>query len=109
MKKTAICILETGGSTGIPDPGGSTGMPDPGSSPGAPDPGSGPDTMDLEVPLDLPAEDLIGALRKTFQPGLPAGKQEYGFLRCENPIALLHGRRTLREWGVRNGTILHLK
>ena len=82
MKKTAICILHPGGSS---------------------------DPLDLEIPLNLPAEELIGALRRTFLPELREGEPESGFLRCENPIALLHGRRKLKDWGVRDGTILYLQ
>ena len=57
MKKTAICILH---------------------------PGGGSDPLDLEIPLNLPAEELIGALRRTFLPELREGEPESGFLRCEN-------------------------
>ena len=30
------------------------------------------------------------------------------FLRTENPIALLKGNRTLEEFGLRDGTVIHV-
>lgn len=66
------------------------------------------ETMDLEIPLDISAAALILALRQTFQSARAAGEPKDSYLKCENPLALLHGSRTLREWGVRDGTILHL-
>ncbi len=82
MKETAVCILKSGGSR-------------------AP--------TDLEVPLDLPADELIRALGEMFCQGPGSCGPGNGFVRCENPIALLHGSRTLREWGVRDGTIVYLR
>ena len=46
-------------------------------------------TVDLEVPLDL--TDIINC-----------------YLKAQNPIMLLKGNRTLKEFGVRNGTIISM-
>ena len=55
-------------------------------------------TVDLEVPLDLTAKELAAALNEA-----------YGcYLKAQNPIMLLKGNRTLKEFGVRNGTIISM-
>ncbi len=61
---------------------------------------------ELEVPLDISADDMIEAISQAFQ--LPKVSQEgtEGYLIGENPIAFLHGRKTLREYGIHNGSIL---
>ena len=51
-------------------------------------------TVDLEVPLDLTAKELAAALNC--------------YLKAQNPIMLLKGNRTLKEFGVRNGTIISM-
>ena len=57
---------------------------------------------DMEVPLNIPAERVIVALSVTYD--LDVGDE--GYLICENPIALISGKKTFREFGVRNGSIL---
>ena len=81
MGETAICIVDLGEQKG---------------------------TQDLEVPLDLPASSLILAMRRIYTPEQEPGELKNSYLRCENPIALLHGSKTLRAYGVRNGTVIHL-
>jgi hypothetical protein len=59
-------------------------------------------TTDLEVPLNISADKVIDAIRATYaldRTGEPC-------LICENPIALLIGKKTFREFGVRNGSTL---
>lgn len=59
---------------------------------------------DLEVPVDLTANELILALNQIYDLGM---KPEYVFnyyLKANNPKGLLRGERTLKEFGVRNGT-----
>jgi len=57
---------------------------------------------DLEVPLNIPAERVIDALSVTYDLDMA----DEGYLICENPIALISGKKTFREFGVRNGSIL---
>ena len=60
--------------------------------------------QDLEVPVDLTANELILALNQIYDLGM---KPEYVFnyyLKANNPKVLLRGERTLQEFGVRNGT-----
>ena len=61
-------------------------------------------TVDLEVPLDLTAKELAAALNEAY--GLSDINNCY--LKAQNPIMLLKGNRTLKEFGVRNGTIISM-
>ncbi|MCR4649873.1 MAG: EsaB/YukD family protein [Lachnospiraceae bacterium] len=54
---------------------------------------------DLEVPLDITADEFIYAIQNIV-------KVE-DFLTSENPIALIKGDQTLEEIGIRNGSIIY--
>lgn len=63
-------------------------------------------TMDIEIPLDITANELILGLDQAFL--LNIGKEDTKdcYLVSENPIAFLHGNKTLREYGLRNGSVI---
>lgn len=63
--------------------------------------------VDLEVPLDITANELFHAVNEAFKLGEDEALPENCYLQAENPIALLKGNRTLEEFGVRNATIIH--
>ena len=60
--------------------------------------------VDLEVPLQIAADRVVRAIFETY--GVPDGTNPA--LLCEEPIALLCGRQTLEDLGVRDGSILSL-
>ena len=60
-------------------------------------------TVDLEVPLDLAA-----ALNEAYGLGVDLSDINNCYLKAQNPIMLLKGNRTLKEFGVRNGTIISM-
>ena len=59
-------------------------------------------TVDLEVPLDLTA------LNEAYGLGVDLSDINNCYLKAQNPIMLLKGNRTLKEFGVRNGTIISM-
>ena len=59
---------------------------------------------DIEVPLDISANDLILALNQGLQLGMDINDISQRYLKSTNPIALLKGNRTLAEFGIHNGT-----
>lgn len=63
--------------------------------------------IDVEVPLDITANELIISLNEGFALGMDTSDISKCFLRTENPIALLKGNRTLAEYELRNGTIIN--
>ena len=64
-------------------------------------------THDLEVPLDISANELCAALFQQYVPEQEEDMDQY-YLRSERPIALLRGERTLREYGIRDGSIINI-
>ncbi|MCR2047207.1 EsaB/YukD family protein [Acetatifactor muris] len=62
---------------------------------------------DLEVPLDISANELCAALFQRYMPDRDSDVQQY-YLKSERPIALLRGERTLREYGLRDGSVINI-
>lgn len=61
---------------------------------------------DLEIPLDISANELFVALNTAYELGIDTGDIKNCYLQAERPIALLKGNKSLAEFGVRNGTII---
>jgi len=64
-------------------------------------------TVDLEIPLDISANDLVNALNIGYDLKIDTSNIRNCYLKSENPIALLKGNKTLMEFGVRNGTVIY--
>lgn len=64
---------------------------------------------DLEIPLGISAQELIWALNAAFSLGITAEKMPTSYLKAENPIALIHGKKTLDAFGVHDGTIIRFE
>lgn len=64
-------------------------------------------TVDLEVPLDISANDLVNALNTAYELGIDTSDIKNCYLKAENPIALLKGNKTLEEFGLRNGSVIN--
>ena len=63
--------------------------------------------VDLEVPLDITANDLVVALNTAYELGIDTNNVKNCYLKAENPIALLKGNKLLSDFGVRNGTVIN--
>lgn len=59
---------------------------------------------DLEIPLDISANDLVIALNSAYQLGIDTTDMKQCYLKSERPIALLKGNKILSEYGIMNGT-----
>ena len=62
---------------------------------------------DLEVPLDISANELCTAISEMFFPRQQHKINQF-YLKTEKPIALLRGERTLREYGIRDGSVINI-
>ncbi len=62
---------------------------------------------DLEVPLDISANDLVIALNSAYKLGIDVSDVKNCYLKAENPIALLKGNKLLSDFGVRNATVIN--
>lgn len=64
-------------------------------------------SADLEVPLDITANELVVALNSAYELGIDTSNIRNCYLKAENPIALLRGNKSLEEFGLRNGSIIN--
>lgn len=62
---------------------------------------------DLEIPLDISANELVFALNMAYDIGIDTSNIKDCYLKAENPIALLKGNKTLSEFGLRNGSVIN--
>ena len=64
-------------------------------------------SIDLEVPLNISANELVEALNTAYSLGIDVSDIKNCYLKAENPISLLKGNKTLAEYGIRNGSIIN--
>lgn len=64
-------------------------------------------TVDIEIPLGISAVELIQGLNKAFVLGIETDDVNQLYMVSERPIALLRGMKTIREYGLRNGSMIH--
>lgn len=64
-------------------------------------------SVDLEVPLNISANELVVALNTAYELGIDTTDIKNCFLKAERPIALLKGNKTLAEFGIRNGSVIY--
>lgn len=60
--------------------------------------------IDLEIPLDITANELLYGLNQGLHLGIHMEDLEQCYLSTENPIVLLQGDTLLSEYGLHNGT-----
>ncbi|MDO4176411.1 MAG: EsaB/YukD family protein [Bacillota bacterium] len=63
--------------------------------------------VDLDIPTDISANDLVVALNTTYDLGIDVSDMKNCYLKAENPIVLLKGTKTLKEFGLRNGSVIY--
>ena len=64
--------------------------------------------IDIEVPLNISAKELVIALNEAYDLKIDIEDISKSYLKCENPIALLKGDKTLSEYGLHNGSIINI-
>lgn len=64
-------------------------------------------SFDIEIPLDISANDLINALNTAYDLNIDTSNVKDCYLKAENPIALIRGDKTLIEYGLRNGSVIN--
>lgn len=64
-------------------------------------------SVDLEIPLDISANDLVIALNSAYDLGIDTSDVKNCYLKAENPIALLKGNKLLSDYGMRNATVIN--
>lgn len=61
---------------------------------------------DIEIPLDITANDLVVGLNEAYKLGIDLSDMRQCYFSCENPVALLKGKRLLGEFGLRDGSLI---
>lgn len=64
-------------------------------------------SCDIEVPLDISANELCDAVFQKFLPEQYNDMNQY-YLKSERPIALLRGEKTLRNYGIHDGSVINI-
>lgn len=64
--------------------------------------------VDIEVPLNISAKELLFALNAAYKLNIDTEDMSKCYLKSENPIALLKGDKTLREYKLRDGSIINI-
>lgn len=64
--------------------------------------------IDIEVPLNISAKELVIALNEAYNLKIDIEDISKCYLKCENPIALLKGDKTLKEYGLHNGSVINI-
>lgn len=67
------------------------------------------ESHDVEVPLDITANDLVLALNSAYGLQIDTDDITKRYLKTENPIALLKGGRLLSEYKLKNGTCINVE
>ena len=62
--------------------------------------------VDVEIPLSITANDLVIALNEGYNLEIDTSDIKNCFLKVEQPISLLRGNKSLKDFGVRNGSII---
>lgn len=65
-------------------------------------------SVDIEVPLNISAKELVFALNSAYKLNIDTEDISKCYLKSENPIAFLKGNKTLREYKLRDGSIINI-
>lgn len=60
---------------------------------------------EIEIQNNMPVNELAKAIVFSFFDNVEEKEENY-YLKCENPIALLRGNKTIFEYGLHNGSII---
>ena len=64
--------------------------------------------VDLQVPVNITATEFVIGKNKAYNLGINVDDLSKCYLRSENPIALLKGDKTLKEFNLINGSIINI-
>lgn len=63
---------------------------------------------DIEVPLDITANELVIGLNSAYDLGININDIRNCYLKMENPIALMHGNKKLRDYGMHDCSVINI-
>ena len=63
--------------------------------------------FDLDIPVYISVNELLIAFNAIFNLEIDINNVDKYYIKSENPINLLHGEKTIKEYGLHNGSILY--
>lgn len=63
--------------------------------------------IDLEIPIDITATELVIALNSAYNLGIDVSNPKMCYLKAENPFTLIKGSKKIVDLGLRDGTIIN--
>ena len=66
------------------------------------------ETHDVDVPLDITAAELLEGLSEAYALGLDASDPNACYVKAEHPTVLMHGKKTLAQYGIRDGSSIFI-
>ena len=63
-------------------------------------------STEIEIPLNITANDLAMSLNQAYDLQMDMDNKFNCYLVAENPIAFLRGNKTLKDFGIRKGSII---
>lgn len=64
-------------------------------------------SFDIEIPVNITIRELIIGLNEAYDLGINTSDINQCYLKSENPIALLRGNKEIKDYGLRNGSIIN--
>lgn len=61
---------------------------------------------DIEIPLDITANELITVLNNAYALGMDTNDIDSCYLRSEDPVALIRGEKLLSDFGLHTATTI---
>lgn len=65
-------------------------------------------SYDIDVPLDINASELLEGLNRAYDLGIDTDDMGTCYVKSENPIRLMHGKKTLGEYGIMTGSTINI-
>lgn len=64
--------------------------------------------IDVQVPIWITANEFVVGLNEAYNLGIDISNYSKCYLKSENPIAFIRGNKKLKEFGLRNGSIINI-
>ncbi len=62
-------------------------------------------TCDIEIPLNITCDEFVKSMNESMKLNIEIPSNQVYF-RCENPIALIQGEKTIAELGLHTGSMI---
>ena len=64
-------------------------------------------TVDIDIPTEITVRELLIGLNEAYDLNVDVSDVKQCYLKSENPICLLSGNKTIKEFGLHDGSIIY--